>query len=148
MLHRRPFPNQSNAIVVCVADDLFQSCHPGDFYVSPTIVCGCSTYCLFTNWRNNATKLYLFLDDIFQPSSMLFGVCVADDLFQSSPAIVEGVTANCSGQRIHSFRRNNYASVIVPANVIFSGRVPPKKRKGKAVIVIRYQLKLPLVFPY
>ena len=26
---------------------------------------------------------YLFLDDIFQPSPMLFGVCIADDLFQS-----------------------------------------------------------------
>ena len=25
------------------------------------------------------------LDDIFQPSPMLFGVCVPDDLFQSSP---------------------------------------------------------------
>ena len=35
--------------------------------------------------RDNATKLYLFLDDIFQPSPMLFGVCVADDFFQSSP---------------------------------------------------------------
>ena len=35
--------------------------------------------------RDNATKLYLFLDDIFQPSPMLVGVCVADDLFQSSP---------------------------------------------------------------
>ena len=27
----------------------------------------------------------LFLDDIFQPSPMLSGVSVADDLFQSSP---------------------------------------------------------------
>ena len=38
-----------------------------------------------TNWRDNATKLYLFLDDISQPSPMLFGVSVADDLFQSIP---------------------------------------------------------------
>ena len=46
-----------------------------------------------TNWRDNATTLYLFLDDIFQPSPTLFGVCVTDDLFHSSPlspVIVDG----------------------------------------------------------
>ena len=42
------------------------------------------TVCVLTNWRENATKLYLFLDDIFQRSPVLFGVCVADNLFQSS----------------------------------------------------------------
>ena len=46
-------------------------------------------------------KVIFVLDDIFQPSPMLFGVCVADDLFQSiplesspvqsSPAIVDGL---------------------------------------------------------
>ena len=30
------------------------------------------------------TKLYLFLDDIFQPIPMRFGVCVVDYLFQST----------------------------------------------------------------
>ena len=60
---------------------------------------------------------------------------------------VTGVTANMF-RAAYPFRRNNYASVIVPANVIISGRVPPKKRKGKAVIVIRSQLKLPLAFLY
>ena len=48
------------------------------------------TVCVRVNWRDNATK-YLFLDDIFQPSPMLFGVGVADDLLQSSPAIVDGL---------------------------------------------------------
>ena len=38
-----------------------------------------------TNWSDSATKLHLFFDDTFQPSPMLFGICVADDLFQSSP---------------------------------------------------------------
>ena len=78
---------------VCVVDDLFQSSRPGD------LVGGCSTYrfTILTNWRDSAIKLYLFLDDIFQPSPMLSGACVADDLFQSSPlasrsspAIVDG----------------------------------------------------------
>ena len=73
-------------LLFCVADDLFQSSHPGDFDVTPTTVGGCSTYSLCSlNWRDNATKLHLFLDDLFQPSPMLFGVCVADDHFQSSP---------------------------------------------------------------
>ena len=57
-----------------------------------------------------------------------------------------GVTANLFGAA-YPFRRNNYASVIVPANVIISGRIPPKKRKGKAVIVIRSQLKTTTCFP-
>ena len=35
--------------------------------------------------RDKATKIYLFLDDFFQPSPMLFGACVVDDLFQSIP---------------------------------------------------------------
>ena len=30
---RLTFPTQSNATVVCVEDDLFQSCRPGDFDV-------------------------------------------------------------------------------------------------------------------
>ena len=68
----------------------FQSSCPGDFDVTPT-----NSRWLFhvqvvfhsslTKWRDNATKLYLFLDDIFKPNHMLFGVCTADDLFQSSP---------------------------------------------------------------
>ena len=48
------------------------------------------TVCVLTNWRDTATK-FLFLDDTFQPSPMLFGVCVVDDLLQSSPAIVDGL---------------------------------------------------------
>ena len=60
--------------------------------MTPTTVGGCFIYT--SCWRDKATKLYLFLDDIFQPSPMLFGVCVTDDLFQSiplesSPAIVD-----------------------------------------------------------
>ena len=47
-----------------------------------------------TNWRDKATKLYLFLDDIFQPSHMLFGVCVAEDLFQSIPLESSQVQSN------------------------------------------------------
>ena len=42
----RPFPTQSNAIVVCVANDLFQSSCPGDFDMTPTTVGGCSMYIL------------------------------------------------------------------------------------------------------
>ena len=37
-------PSLMLLIVVCVADDLFQSCRPGDFDVTPTTVGGCSTY--------------------------------------------------------------------------------------------------------
>ena len=67
-----------------VADDLFQSCRPGDFDVLQLQSVAVPHFP--TNWRDNATKLYLFLDDIFQPSDpMLFGFCVADDLFQSAP---------------------------------------------------------------
>ena len=53
---------------------------------------------LFTNWRDNATKLYLFLDDFFQPSPMLlmsvllmiFSSPVHSSPVQSSPVIVDG----------------------------------------------------------
>ena len=89
---------------VCVADNPFQPSRPRYVEVTPTTVGGCSTVFVFhsslTNWRDKATKLHLFLDDIFQPSPMLFGVSVADDHFQSnppesspvqsSPAIVDG----------------------------------------------------------
>ena len=74
---------------------------------------------------------------------MAFATIIAVKYLQDSA----GVTAN-SFRAAYPFRRINYASVIVPTNVIISGRIPPKKRKGKAVIVIRSQLKLPLAFLY
>ena len=58
---------------VCVSDDLFQSSRPGDFDVTPTTVGGCSTYSV--PWGTKATKLYLFLDDIFQPSHAIWCLC-------------------------------------------------------------------------
>ena len=68
---------------VCVADDLFQSYYPGDFQVQSVAVP--RTLRATLTGGTKLQKLYLFLDDIFQPSPMLFGVCVADDLFQSIP---------------------------------------------------------------
>ena len=77
---------QPSLVVVCGADDLFQSYH--DFFSN-------YRWWLFhvhfmfhsslTNWRDKAIKLHLFLDDIFQPSPMLFDISIADNLFQSIP---------------------------------------------------------------
>ena len=54
---------------------------PGDFDVIPTTVGGCIPL------EGQCSKLHL-LDDLFQPSPMPIGVCVADDRFQSSPRFV------------------------------------------------------------
>ena len=73
------FQPSPNAIVVCVADDLFQSSRPGDFDVTVP-----RTICVFHS--DNTAKL-LFLDDLFQPSPLLL-VSVLLTIF-SSPAIVD-----------------------------------------------------------
>ena len=37
---------------------------PEDFDVTPTTVGGCLFHSSLTNWRDTATKLHLFLDDL------------------------------------------------------------------------------------
>ena len=61
------------------------------------------------------TKLYLFIDDIFQPNPMLFGVCVADDLFQSSPKLytVDIRQATCSILLIVTTVFHSYFSLVM-----------------------------------
>ena len=64
---------------LCVADDFFHSSRPGDFDMTPTIYC---SRCPLTNWTDKATKLRLFLDDLFQTSPMLW-VSVLLTIFSS-----------------------------------------------------------------
>ena len=57
-------------------DDRFQLSRPGDFDVTLTSYIRCLFHVQFVfrssldNWRDNTTKLHLFLDDLFQPSPM------------------------------------------------------------------------------
>ena len=62
-----------------------------------------------SNWKDNATKLYLFLDNIFQPSPTLFGACVADDLFHSNPVQSSPV------QRLLTAERTRAMSILPKA---------------------------------
>ena len=89
----RPFPPQVGKgsdlrDYVCAADYLFQSSRPGYLDVIPTTVGGCSTYTSFhsslTNWRDKATKLYLFSDDIFQPYLVSVLLTIFSSPFHSS----------------------------------------------------------------
>ena len=73
---------------ICVADDRFQLSRPGDFDVTLTSYIHCLFHVQFVfhtslnNWRDNTTKLHLYFDDLFQPSSMLL-VSVLLTIFSS-----------------------------------------------------------------